>query len=146
MRRMLVLFALGCALLAAAPALAGWHGKSASGRATLRAFTGRWFGHTRSLLITRAGRGREHIGDGCCDPVINLTFNLSRPTGTSSNASARLRVTSVHVLDPSAYPHGGEPRVGELRRLRLKQGVIREPASGAIYCDMQADPRGRCGA
>jgi hypothetical protein len=145
-RRLILLSLFALAVVFLAGAVARGSGVAAAGKVRLRTFAGHWVGHTRKLLITRRGRGSEQIGDGCCDPVVDLTFELSRPRGTTSNASARLRVTSVQALDPSAYPNGGEPRVGQRGRLRLKNGVITESVTGTNYCDRQAGLRGACGA
>jgi hypothetical protein len=119
---------------------------AASRRATLATFAGRWFGHTRSLTITRRGHARESIYDGCCDHVIDLRFRLSRVRGTSNKASALARVTAVHVFDPSSFtPAKPAPKVGERRRLRLRNGVITEPFTHTVFCNEQA-PIGSCGA
>lgn len=76
-----------------------------------------------------------------------LWFRLSHVHGTASKVSATVRVTKVHVLDPSAYAPGyGPPHVGETRVLRLKHGVITEPLTQITYCDQAADATGGCGA
>src|SRR6185312_10745569 len=65
---------------------------------TLAAFAGQWYGHTRGLVISPSGAGQETIGDGCCDPVIDLGFQLSNVTGTDpTHAMATATVTSVEV-------------------------------------------------
>jgi hypothetical protein len=145
--RLLVL-ALAGATLALAWQAGTTHagGQAVSARkATLRTFAGTWFGHTRSLTITRRGRAKESIGNGCCDPVMDLKLRLSRPRGSSRHASVRARVTSVDVHDRSAMSRR-PPRVGETRRLRLRHGVIKEPLTHTNYCNMKADLRGSCGA
>jgi hypothetical protein len=127
---------------------AGTHAATATAHhATLKTFAGSWFGHTRSLKITRKGHAREDIGDGCCDPVITLRFRLSHVRGTSRSASARAVVTAVHVHDRSDFPKGSPPpHVGEVRRIHLRHGVISERLTGTNYCNMKADQTGVCGA
>lgn len=116
-------------------------------RATLGTFTGRWIGHTRGLVIRHRGHATESISSGCCDPVINLTFRLSRPRGTTTNASVTATVTGVWVRDRSAFTNAGPaPHVGEMRVLRLRNGVLTETLTGANYCDNKAESAGKCGA
>jgi hypothetical protein len=120
---------------------------SASGSATLATFAGTWLGHTRDLRITAGGHARESIGSGCCDPVINLQLQLSRPRGTSGYATVAARVTAIDVLDPSAFTSANPaPHLGETRRLLLRHGVITEPLTHIDYCDMAAGEKGVCGA
>jgi hypothetical protein len=116
-------------------------------KATLRTFAGTWYGHTRSLKITRKGRAKESIGDGCCNPVIDLRLRLSKPRGTRRRASVRARVTWVKVRDKSYFSKKHPaPHVGERRRMRLRNGVIKETLTGATYCNRKASRKGICGA
>ena len=111
---------------------------------SLSAFVGQWIGHTRIVTITASGHGTESIGDGCCDPVIDLSFQLSNPNGTATDATATMTVTSVTLHDwPSDEP---APTVGQRGTLRLSQGVITEPITQANYCDTAAGEQGTCGA
>ena len=145
MRWPLTIVVLAAAALAspapAAPTVAG------ARHATVRTFAGTWIGHTRSLRITRRGFARESIGDGCCNPVIDLKFRLSRVRGTTRDATARARVTAVHVRDHRSFSRKHPPpHVGETRRIRLRRGVIHERISGATYCNHAAARRDVCGA
>jgi hypothetical protein len=116
-------------------------------RATLGTFTGSWIGHTRGLVIRHGGHATESISSGCCDPVINLTFRLSRPGGTTTNATVTATVTGVWIRDRSAYTKAyPAPHVGEMRVLRLRNGVLTETLTGANYCDNEAENAGKCGA
>jgi hypothetical protein len=120
---------------------------AASHKATRATFARTWYGHTRSLKISRRGRAKERIGDGCCHLVIDLRFRLSHIRGTSGHASALARVTAVHVHDHSYYSKSHPPpHVGDKRRLRLKRGVIKEPFTHTNYCSWTADLKGYCGA
>jgi hypothetical protein len=130
----------------AAPTHSGPVGGAAH-RATRATFAGTWYGHTRSLTISRKGRAKESIDDGCCTHVIDLRFRVSHIRGTASHASARARVTAVHVHDHSYYSKSNPPpHVGERRRLRLGNGVIKEPFTQTTYCSTKADLKGYCGA
>lgn len=133
-------------LVAAAPARAT-PAVAPTRKASLVTFAGGWIGHTRGLTISGGGVGKESIGDGCCDPVIDLRFRLSRPRGTTRNATATATVTAVRVRDRSAFtPRHPAPRVGETRSIRLKDGVITESLTGTDYCDAAAENTGMCGA
>ncbi len=115
------------------------------GGATLDTFSGTWYGHTRSLAISH-GRAREAIGSGCCDPVINLQLQLSRPRGKSQEA-ATVTVTAVHVLDKSFYTKARPaPHVGQTGTLQLQHGVIIDSLTQAKYCDGRTERAGKCGA
>jgi hypothetical protein len=110
----------------------------------LTVFAGQWTGHTRSLTITPDGRAREHVGDGCCHPIIDLEFSVSAPRGTPAEATATITVTSVTVHDwPMPQP---APRVGQTATIKLANGVITESLAGGTYCDRAASMAGICGA
>jgi hypothetical protein len=114
--------------------------------ATLETFAGRWSGHTRVLAIRRNGHAAESIYSGCCDPVLNLDFHLSRPQGTASDATAVATVTAVWVRDRSAFSEKDPaPRVGERRVIRLRNHVLTETLTGIDYCGPGAGAF-KCGA
>jgi hypothetical protein len=120
-----------------------------SKKATLATFAGAWAGHTRGLKISRGGRAREFIDDGCCDQIIRLQYKLSRVQGTATRASARIRVTRVRVLDRSAFStRSPAPHRGQTSRLTLRHGVITDHlfVGGVTYCDYAQQLKGTCGA
>jgi hypothetical protein len=120
---------------------------ASSNRATLATFAGTYFGHTRSLKVSRSGRATESIGDGCCHQVIGLSLRLSRPRGTLHSATVLARVTRVRVSDRrAAGSEGSVPRVRDQRRIRLRLGIVTEPITRTNYCDRAADLTGACGA
>ncbi|WP_143268732.1 hypothetical protein [Amycolatopsis vastitatis] len=111
---------------------------------TLTTFAAEWGGHTRLLAITKDGLATEHIDDGCCTPVIDLTFRLSQPRGTPEYATATATVTSVTLLN---WPTDLKaPTVGQTGTLKLRHGVITEPFSGTTYCSLTEQVRNTCGA
>jgi hypothetical protein len=140
---------MGLTVCAAAAGAPGAHASARVGaaKASLGTYAGNWTGHTRSLRISTAGHAKELVGDGCCDPIVNLRFTISHVTGTKAKASATATVTRVHVEDKSAfskkYP---APKVGDTGKLRLKHGIITEPFVGAVYCDRSKENQGACGA
>lgn len=113
-------------------------------RATLATFAGRWTGHTRFLRIRRDGRAAEVLYSGCCNAELNLTLRLSRPNGTSTDASASVLITGVWVRDRAAFNalHPA-PRLGATARLLLKHAVIYEPFTHTDYCSVGGS---KCGA
>jgi hypothetical protein len=116
-------------------ALAGCGGD----KATLAAFTGGWQGHGRTLKITRTGNAEEWISLGLGHFLIALRFHLSRPRGTPHDAMATATVTAVRLGNTSAFTAAHPPpRVGESRRIRLRDGVITETLTGANYCSPTA--------
>ncbi len=122
-------------LLATAALLPPIASTASSPRATLATFKGTWYGHTRYLKITAHGLATESIGDGCCDPIIDLSFDLSQPRGTPHNATVVATVTRVHVTNKSEFSKSSPaPTVGETRVIRLYNGVITETLTGARYC------------
>jgi hypothetical protein len=112
--------------------------------ATVSTFAGDWWGHTRSLLISRTGQAEEVVDDGCCTRVVSLRFKLLRPSGTVKDAGVSFRVTAVGRWD-APRPR---PRVGQLGRLRLRDGIIVDLLTRADYCNGRTRPaRARlCGA
>jgi len=116
-------------------ALAGCGGD----KATLATFTGTWQGHGRTLNVTPAGNAEEWISLGLGHFVIALRFQLSRPRGTARDALATTTVTAVRLGNTSAFTAAHPPpRVGESRKIRLRDGVITERLTGAHYCSPTA--------
>ncbi|MCP2243866.1 hypothetical protein [Lentzea aerocolonigenes] len=111
---------------------------------SLSTFAGQWMGHTRSLTITADGRATEHVGSGCCNPVIDLTFTLSDPQWSPAEATATVTVTSVQLHDWSRSDPA--PKVGQMATIKLADGIITEPLAGATYCDHAKQLAGVCGA
>jgi alpha-tubulin suppressor-like RCC1 family protein len=118
--------------------------KPATGKADLDVFAGRWFGHERSLTISRKGRAKMVVYLGCCSHIIDLWFQLSQVRGTYSVAHARARVTRVHVFNRHIAGHG--PHVGQVGTLRLNRGYMVEPFSGWNFCDEVRGAKHDCGA
>ena len=106
---------------------------------TLATFASPWYGHDRSLSVTRTGRAEELLLDSCCHRVVELRFRISQPRGTPANATATATVTFVHVFDRTFRP----PRVGATGTLRVRRGMLLEPFTGTNFC---RPSRGGCGA
>jgi hypothetical protein len=119
------------ALASIAPlALAGCGGD----KATLATFAGTWQAHGRTVKITRTGNGQEWVSLGLGHFVIALRFHVSRPSGTPHDATATTTVTAVRLGERSAFTAAHPPpRVGESRRIRLRDGSI-TGLTGETYC------------
>jgi hypothetical protein len=116
-------------------------------RQTLALFAGAWWGHTRRLMIARDGRAEEHIDDGCCTPVIDLEFRLSRARGTWRKGTATATVTRVRFRNRLYFTKAQPaPRVGATRTLRLRDGLLIESLTKAVYCNHRTRIPSRCGA
>ena len=103
-------------------------------KVTLETFTGTWQAHARTLKITRTGNGHEWISLGLGHFVIALRFKLSQPRGTPDDATATATVTAVRLGKASTFTRARPaPRVGESRRIRLRDGVI-TGLTGDHYC------------
>jgi hypothetical protein len=104
----------------------------------MNTFAGTWQAHARTLKITRTGNGREWVSLGLGRLVIVLRFHLSQPRGTPHDATATATVTAVHIGDRSIFTAARPaPRVGESRRIRLRDGVI-TGLTGDHYCSPAA--------
>jgi hypothetical protein len=104
-------------------------------KATMATFSGTWQAHGRTLKITRTGNAREWISLGLGHFFIGLRFRLSQPSGTPDDATATATVTAVRLGEWRASTASRPPpRVGQSRRIRLRDGVITETLTGANYC------------
>ena len=80
-------------------------------------------------------------------PVANALAELPAGGDRSTGASATARVVAVDIHDGGAFTSSDPPpRVGQTKRLRLRDGVITEPFIGTNYCDRRAGRKGTCGA
>jgi hypothetical protein len=110
-------------------------------------FAGAWWGHTRQLVIARDGHAKEHVDDGCCIPVIELEFRVSHAHGTWRNGRAVATVIRVRYRNRQYFTKARPaPHVGERRTIRLKNGLLLESLTGAVYCNGRTKTPGRCGA
>jgi hypothetical protein len=115
-----------------------------SPKASLATFVGYWGGHTRGLRISETGRGSEYASSGCCMRAYDLSFQITRVTGTATMATARYRVTHF-----KRYPNFDEPmmHVDEGGELRLRNGVVTDRQSDDYFCSDPAwEATGVCGA
>ena len=92
------------------------------------------YAHDRGLAIKPDGKGREVINSGCCQTVIDFSFELSNPTGTVGNATVTYRVTAVRRWSRS-WARRPRPSVGQHGRLSRKNRVITDSITGATFCD-----------
>ena len=110
------------------------------------AFAGDWTGHTKSISVSRTGRLEEHVGDGCCHPVIDMVIQLSNPHQVGATWVADGRVVSAKVHDgwDTAQP---APKPGDRTTVRVgADHILRESITGYAFCDPDKTEPGTCGA
>lgn len=115
-------------------------------KAAFANFVGQWYGHTRELTITNSGVATESIGNGCCDPVIDVTYQLSNPKQEGDTWTVPATVTAVQVHPGWQGANQPAPQIGQSYNLTLSRGVIVSSLVGTNYCDTEADQAGTCGA
>jgi hypothetical protein len=143
-----------CLLIAATSASSFWLVGSTSAvsmkvsdRPTLAMFTGRWWGHTRRLIVKPNGYAKEHIDSGCCMAAVDIGFRLSRPRGTWRSGAVTATITRVRIWDAQAWTKPNpRPRVGETRTLRLNDGLLVETLTRTVYCNDRTKAPSKCGA
>ena len=112
---------------------------------TLAPLVGLWYGHTRTIRIARDGTAVESVGDGCCDPIMDLRLRLSHPRRVHGGLVATVVVTQVRLHDRHALPPGRKPpHVGQRGTLSLRAHVLVDSVTGDNYCGAGAKPV--CGA
>ena len=111
------------------------------------AFRGVWIGHTRTVTVSRSGRLVETVGDGCCDPIIDLVLQLSEPHRARGNWVATSRVISATVHDGwSAYGRPA-PKPGDRGTVTIgADHILVESISSNEFCDQDKTEPGTCGA
>jgi hypothetical protein len=112
---------------------------------TFETFAFDWTAHTSSLKINASGFVTESVGDGCCDPVIDMTYQLSNPRVRAGIASATARVLSVDVHPGWSSPKA-PPRVGDIGTVTIDNGLLTESFNGFVFCDSTQSQAGKCGA
>jgi hypothetical protein len=114
-------------------------------KADLTTFVGSWGGHTRQFMIRPSGHGSEYVSSGCCYPIIKLSFEVMRVSGTVKQATATIRVTAVNLFH---WTRGGpRPHLGQIGRLVLKDGIVTDNVSGSFFCSDSAwGATAACGA
>ena len=116
---------------------------SSTAASSYDAFARSWYAHTSFLTVSRTGAVHEFIGDGCCDPIIDLRYQLSNPRQRGAAWVADATVTAVI---PHDYPGGQPPAVGRTYHVRVRNGFFHSFAlAGMRFCDEKVQP-GQCGA
>ncbi len=106
-------------------------------------FAGSWGGHTRSMTISKDGRGSTFAQLGCCGPVEQIVFQIATWQQAGSSWTAQGAILSVKdQISNGKYDHPG------YGTLTLTGGVITGSLVGfdTNYCNVAADLTGVCGA
>jgi hypothetical protein len=115
--------------------------------ASFAPFAGEWVGHTRDVTVSKSGRLEEHVGDGCCDPVIDLVLQLSNPHRSGSNWVATSRVVSAKVHDGWKAYGQPAPKPGDHGTVTIgSDHILVESISSNGFCDPDKTAPGTCGA
>jgi hypothetical protein len=112
---------------------------------SLAPFVGEWAAHTRHFTVRRDGRVHEHIGIGCCDPVIDLVLRLSDPHRTPDGWTATATVVSVD-LHEGWRGERPPPRRGQRGRVVIARGLLTESLTDTFFCNRDTEDRSVCGA
>lgn len=115
--------------------------------ASFTPFVGEWVGHTRHVVVSKSGRLEEHVGDGCCHPIIDLVLQLSNPHKVGGRWVATSRVVSADVHD--GWKDYGQPAPEPGDRGTVTIGtdhIMVESISSNGFCDPDRTAPGTCGA
>jgi hypothetical protein len=99
------------------------------------------------VTVSTTGLLVEHVGDGCCDPVIDLVLQLSDPHRKGGTWVASSRVVS-------ATPHKGwkgtgrpAPKPGDTGTVTVgADHVLVDSITDNGFCDQDKTAPGTCGA
>ncbi|MEQ6899947.1 hypothetical protein [Nocardioides sp. YIM 152588] len=116
--------------------------RAASLKPSFKQLAGKYYGHTRSLRITKKGRARTVVYSGCCTEISDIKYRLTHLRKKGKRLLARATVKKVVYFNPD---YGNAPQVG--KRYRLRYRVPKDIASlaGLPYCGEDAEV-GACGA
>ena len=109
-------------------------------------FPGTWGGHTRGLTISSSGAAQESVNDGCCNTVIDVTYQLSNVQQRGVTWTATAAVTGVTLGNEWAGLGQPAPTAGQTFTLTLTAGVIVSSLLNTTYCDTSQQMAGTCGA
>src|SRR3954451_24185498 len=132
---------------AAATATATTTAAPAAATASFKPFVGEWAGHARFVSVSSSGRLEAHVGDGCCDAIIDLVLQLSDPR---RDGNAWVATTGV----VSATAHAGWKQTGRPAPEPGYRGTVRggadhilaESITGNGFCDPDRTAAATCGA
>jgi hypothetical protein len=114
---------------------------------SFKPFVGEWDGHTRFVAVSASGRMEEHVGDGCCDPVIDLVLQLSDPHRAGGGWAATSRVISAKVHAGWKGTGLPAPKPGDRGTVTVgADHILVESISGNGFCDPEKTAPGTCGA
>jgi hypothetical protein len=110
-------------------------------------FAGEWVGHTRIVTVSRSGRLEEHVGDGCCDPIVDLVLQLSNPHRAGGLWVATSRVVSAQVHDGWKATRQPAPKPGDHDTVTIgADHILVDSITDNGFCDPDKTAPGTCGA
>jgi len=118
-------------------------------------FSGSWSAHDASLRITRGDLATETIwayvfcatakGPGPAH-FMTMHFRVFDVKEWPASWTARIRVTRIRHNCRLSTAHYRLLHVGDVGRIRLRNGIVHERLTGLRYCDRTKARRGVCGA
>jgi hypothetical protein len=119
----------------------------AAATASFKPFVGEWVGHTRFVSVSRSGRLEAHVGDGCCDPIIDVVLQLSNPRRDGNAWAATTRVVSATAHAGWKQTGRPAPEPGDRGTVRVgADHILVESITGNGFCDPDRTAPGTCGA
>jgi hypothetical protein len=119
----------------------------AAATASFKPFAGEWVGHTRFVSASRSGRLEAHVGDGCCDLIIDLVLQLSNPRRDGNAWVATTRVVSATAHAGWKQTGRPAPEPGDRGTVRVgADHILVESITGNGFCDPDRTAAGTCGA
>jgi hypothetical protein len=92
------------------------------------------------------GRAVEHVGDGCCNPIIDLTMRVRDPRRSGTGWVATTTLVSVDVHPGWKDSGRPAPRAGNHGTLTLENGLLTDSVTSVTYCNRTQAEKGACGA
>ena len=90
---------------------------------------------------------REHVGDGCCDPIIDLVLQLSNPRHVDGTWVATTRVVSATAHSGWKQTGRPSPRPGDRGSVTVgADHVLVGSITDNGFCDPDRTAPGTCGA
>jgi hypothetical protein len=114
---------------------------------SFKPFVGEWVGHTRFVNVSASGRLEEHVGDGCCDPIIDLVMQLSNPRRVGGTWVATTQVVSATVHSGWKQTGLPAPKRGDTGRVTVgADHLLVDSITDNGFCDPDKTAPGTCGA
>ena len=97
--------------------------------------------------MSKTGRLEEHVGDGCCDPIIDFVLQLSNPHRVGATWVATSTVASAKVHPGWKATGRPAPKPGDHGTVTIgADHVLVDSITDNGFCDPDKTAPGTCGA